>query len=61
MNFYIKAIGGIPYSEDACAAWYGLLQRGSKVILYEDITDVPLFRDNCIIGDIEDTRFFFEK
>lgn len=59
MIFYIKGLNGIPFSEDACAAWYGLVQAGSRVRFYEHIHDVPVNRSHCVIGDIEDTEFYF--
>ena len=61
MKFYIKAIGDVPFSEDAVSAWYGYLQKGGDVRLYEDIEEVPVDRSNMVIGDIEDTEFFFNE
>jgi len=59
MIFYIKGINNIPFSEDACAAWYGLTQAGSRIRFYENIQDVPVNRSHCVIGDVEDTEFYF--
>lgn len=52
---YIHKDGKFPITDWAMAAYYGFKQRGTKVILFDDLDKVPLSKFNIIVSGTENT------
>lgn len=61
MKAYIQSLNGIPVDDWGYAAYLGFQKRGTPVIFYEDIYEVPTSRSNIVVGCIEDTKIYFDK
>jgi hypothetical protein len=52
---YIHKDGKFPITDWAMAAYYGFKERGTKVILFDDLNKVPLSKYNIIVSGVENT------
>lgn len=61
-TIYIKSNSdGIPLTDWLAWAYYGFNQLGNKIILFEDIMEVPLSKEHIVISDIDDTICYFKR
>ena len=58
---YIQSIDGMPSSDWMLSAYIGFKEKGTKVILFEDIEEVPTSPFNIVVAWIEDTLKYFKK
>jgi hypothetical protein len=63
MNYkaYIQSEKKIPVDDWAYTAYLGFKNRGTKIILFEDIDKVPVSKHNFIIAKIEPTVQYLRK
>lgn len=58
---YIQSLKGIPIDDWAYTAYLGFKNRGTDIILFEDIEEVPVSKFNFVIAFIEDTLKYLFK
>jgi len=58
---YIQSVNGIPIDDWAYTAYQGFKNRGTNIILFENIEEVPVSRYNFVIAFIEDTVKYLAK
>lgn len=63
MNFkaYIQAENGFPISDWAADAYIGFRDKGTEIILFEDIEEVPNSKNSIVVAFIEDTVKYFDR
>lgn len=54
-KIYIQSFKGIPQDDWLFCAYTGFNRRGSEIILFENIDEVPVNKLNIVIAYIEDT------
>lgn len=60
-KIYIQSFEGWPIADWAVSAYQGFLEKDAKIILFEDIEEVPKARNNLVVAYIQDTRKYFKK
>ena len=58
---YIQGVNGIPIDDWAYTAYQGFKNRGTDIIIFEDIEEVPVSRYNFVVGFVEDTVKYLAK
>jgi len=58
---YIQSLNGYPWDDWACSAYLGFKNRGSKIVLFEQIEEVPHQRWVILIASVENTREWLLK
>jgi hypothetical protein len=58
---YIQAVNGVPIDDWAYTAYLGFKNRGTKIVLFEDIDKVPVSKYHFVIAFIEDTLKYLAK
>lgn len=58
---YIQSLDGFPWDDWACSAYLGFKSRGSRIVLFEQIEEVPLQRWVILIASVENTRDWLLK
>ena len=61
MKIYVQGLDGFPAQDWCVSAYMGFRAKGGKLILYEDIEEVPISRDNLLVGPIDDTIAYFKR
>lgn len=60
-RIYIQAVNNFPISDWATDAYIGFKQKGAEIVLFEEIDEVPVRRNNIVVAHIEDTIKYFNK
>ena len=58
---YVQAVNNFPISDWAASAYMGFKQKGTKVILFENIEEVPISKEIILVAFIEDTTVYLKK
>lgn len=58
---YIQSADNFPISDWAVSAYMGFKERGAKVILIEDIMEVPASKEHMVVGFVQDTNRYLTK
>lgn len=63
MNYkiYIQSINNFPISDTATSAYLGFKDRGTDIVLFENIEEVPTSKYNVVVGSIEVTNSYFNR
>jgi hypothetical protein len=63
MNYkiYIESLNNFPAQEHGVSALMGFRARQADIILFEDIEEVPVRKENIVVACIETTNKYFEK
>lgn len=63
MNFkiYIQSENGFPIADWAVSAYMGFKEKGAKIILFSRIEEVPLSKNNVVVGFIQDIHKHIER
>jgi len=60
-KIYIEALNNFPVGDHGVSAYLGFKDRGTDIIFFEDIEDVPTSKWNIIVAGIETTNKYLER
>lgn len=58
---YIQSLNNFPIADWAVSAYLGFKEKGTDVILFEDIEEVPTSPFHIVVADIESTNSYLER
>ena len=61
MIIYVQGLNGFPAQDWCVSAYMGFRAKGARIILYEDIREVPTSREILLVGPIDDTIAYFKR
>ncbi len=60
-KIYIIGVDNFPIFDWALSAYIGFKEKGANIILFEDITEVPVSKNNIVIADIDATHKYLSR
>ncbi len=51
---YIQSANGLPIDDWAFAAYQGFLKKGTRILFFDEVEEVPTDKENMVVGSIED-------
>lgn len=60
-KIYIQSLNNFPIADWGVSAYMGFREKQSDIYFFENIEEVPVNKNNIVVGFIEDTNKYFEK